>query len=74
MYVCNIKQETMSDPILNKLIEYYNNVWPNKEKVDSNLLLFYNIKSEIIVEDSIVYYNDKIIIIAPINIKVALQR
>lgn len=57
--IIDIKQETMSDPILNKLNEYYNIGWPNEKKVDSNLLLFCTIKSEISIEDSIVNYKEK---------------
>ncbi|CAI6377683.1 unnamed protein product [Macrosiphum euphorbiae] len=58
----NIKTESELDPVLNKIIEYYYQGWPNRKHIDKSVQLYYNLRNEIIIENGIIYVADKIVI------------
>jgi len=60
--VCNIKTESELDPILNKIIQYYFQGWPNRKHIDKSVQLYYNLRNEITIENGIIYVADKIVI------------
>lgn len=57
--------ETLSDPILSKILDYYNSNWPSdKSKLPNldELRYFWNSRNDITINDGLVYINDKIIV------------
>jgi len=60
--VCNIKSESELDPVLNKIIEYYFQGWPNRKQIDKAVQLYYNLNNEITIENGIIYVVVKIVI------------
>jgi len=49
--VCNIKSESELDLVLNKIIEYYYHGWPNRNRMDKSVQLYYNLRNEITIEN-----------------------
>lgn len=58
----NVKNATINDPILSKVVEYCTIGWPNKNKLDVSLRHYYNMKNELLVENGILYFDNRIVI------------
>lgn len=58
-----IKEETENDETLKRILDFYRNGWPkNKSKVPDNIKFYYNKRNDIIENDGILFYNEKIMI------------
>lgn len=51
-----LKSQTNKDLILKRLKEYYVNGWTNKIKEENGINYFHKIKSELKIEDKLVYF------------------
>jgi len=56
-----LKLETNRDEVLQRVIEYYTNGWPNKIKENNEINHFYKLKSDLSIEDGLVYYDNRVI-------------
>lgn len=58
-----LKEETKKDEQLSKILLFYKNGWPkDKSKVPENLRFYFGKRNDIVENDGILYYNDKIMI------------
>ncbi|XP_055311607.1 uncharacterized protein K02A2.6-like [Sitodiplosis mosellana] len=58
-----LQQETNNDEILKQIKEYCKFGWPNnKDKCDPSTRYFYRLRSDILLEDEILFYKQRIII------------
>lgn len=57
-----LKIETNRDRILSRVKDYYLNYWPNKLKEVGEMNHFYKIRSDLTVEDVLVYFENRVII------------
>lgn len=57
-----LKSKTNKDITLKRVEEYYMNGWPNKLKEANEINHFYKIKSELVIEDELVYYENMVVI------------
>jgi len=60
--IIELKLETNRDKILSRVKEYYLNGWPKKLKEESEINHFYKIRSDLTVEDEVVYFDNRVII------------
>lgn len=51
----NLQKETKEDVVLKKILQYCYHEWPKNMQLESNVELYFNIRNEIIVNDSVLY-------------------
>ena len=56
------QKETQADPVLSKLLDYYNTQWPSSVSEGGELSHFLKLKNEITVDQGIVYYNRRLVV------------
>lgn len=66
--IARYKNETLMDPILKEIFNWYFKGWPKSAPAGNNdLIHYYNWKKDITVSNNLVYYNDRIIV--PFNLR-----
>jgi len=60
--IYDLQKETREDKVLSKILDYCYNGWPKSNCVDSNVKLYFNMRNEIIINDNVIYYQQKIIV------------
>lgn len=58
-----VQNETKKDEMLNEIMNYCKNGWPNdKTKCPMNLRYYYKLRNDIYLEDGVLFFNDRIIV------------
>lgn len=66
--------ETDKDSVLRKIKMFCRNGWPNqKGKCDEDAKFFYRLRDELMVEDDIIFYKDRIVVPASMKTKILGQ-
>lgn len=57
------KRETGNDPVLKDILFYNKNGWPkDSSKIHDHLKFYFKIKSDLFIEDSLIYYENRLLI------------
>lgn len=68
------QKETQGDEILSRVIKYYKEGWPKNvdKNINGEIKHYYNNKVDVTVQDSLVHFNNKLII--PKNLRKAMLK
>ncbi|KAL1447558.1 hypothetical protein WDU94_003669 [Cyamophila willieti] len=58
-----LKNETLNDSVLSRIMHYYNSGWPvNSQNFDNEMVHFFKMRKDITVEYGLVFINDKLVV------------
>lgn len=58
----DIKKETENDIVLNKVKTYLSEGWPDKNRLEANVIQYFGIRNDLIIDNEILYFGNRIIV------------